>query len=1435
MILRKFQTISGPTLVDSLYGAKALSDAAARGEHKELELDLSDLVWAEPFAFAQLVAYVEAACRRGHAVSLRLPSLEATDEESPILRNRRPRRDSRGRELQRQVARSVRDRRRTRLFLDARGLLDSLLCQHLPAGSQPRKDEERLALDEGDRSSSASPQNHGTWRAIDAVPFRWVNLGDTADLRETTEKLWKPLSNLSSSGAVEEVVGELVTNVYEHSNYHPESETTLDLPDLRLPTTALFGALLEEHRPGTEGGRLRLIVADGGVGIPDTLRHAFRSAYGAPGTDNEILDWAFSDSSTRKIASADRGSTSGLGQVRRLVTSSGGSIRALSNGGLVSLGLESWIREYSSNFTPRFGTALEVSWPVATLRPRPTGTLPSTQRSSRPGQLGSHKSQKLARELFPYAEISESFDLYTCPQLGPRRSLIQDIKRIPDTGRPLIVLPDASIREVVAERLRATVAAGDLTRSAPLLVADATKLTLLEAANDSGETAYDQWSAELWEVFHREVGEHVTSAIQRSLAETAGSERLTWSLSLVGRWVEPSELLGTDRSFEIVLSWYLASLIAQLTGADGRHELVVTDQEMLPTTESIAHWLGRGATHVVDLRSPMDPDFTIFRAGYDRGQTHVITSVLNQGAAVLPTVRGLQKAGQNIGTVVAIVDGRGPEAEDFTVNGLNLEPVSICQMDLNATPERVKVVREEATEQLAKALRRHRSNRFFSSVAATPAALQLGHFHSASHTWTSCIINPNQIVDPGTVIGAFIASSMASEISDRCRDLPTCPLLISPSGSGGIAAMALAEAVLTRCADSLPNPSELLRPDQLESRDVQGHIVALVDWGTVTWTSMFAEAGALTPKDPHEILLLSGVGRRPMNESIPYEFTTAGARESGAKPTVRPIAIGKLPMDPRAGIGCPLCEVHSDLLEIQNGSFRIRASARSALLRVRGPYGQVRIQTEDAFGDVLSEAEARSFLVVRQLIIDAMGSPDLAYGLMRQIQAAETVLLQTEIDAICRSFILNPQLVSCRPFSVPRFRQALSVLAERQVLQSPIAGGQWLTLLRVVSKPDFIRVFDAVFDELDSTAQTDGLACSLTMLKRSYHQGDPLSDQLRLLLHSLAKRNMRDEVREQLAEVQSIALDAQTERIADSDLAPDEMWREVHQRFDRLFTHVDIEGRCSHLLAILWNIDKQLDLDLVASTSAADWEILRQFIVDELVPWVRVATESLEQSSSHDSAPYSLAATDLLYDISTIDDFFARVALGTADATFLKRVVEASNRLGNALELKDPTIQWCLSVPSNIDSVAERVAFESQYWRGTTEVRLVFGFGGGDQLLIPDGDLTMLLEHLVANAGEHATSTEHWLEVEYQSLLDQRLGRLMAISYGTTPWDPESELSGGLSGGQFGGLISRLGGSLEVVHPVDLPGSATFGLTIDLPLYALPQNLERIRSKSRRP
>lgn len=368
--------------LDTAVRSASLYRQAGWASPNNVIFDMEALEYADFGAAARFVVLAEGLVRRGFEIQLVLPNPEIRVGEQDFLNDKLSslplsQRDS----VQHNLESRVEQRRRVRGFLRHIGFLSALQFTHLP-----KKAQALLTVSDQGRRSSASElptlllgSSVREYPAI--VPFRWLGAFDLQQTQrwqvETIKVLFDQgvvMTRNDAESLVMTVLHELVENVKDHA---PDNVSD--------PPGALFGAItLNRERSryhaktdhfydsatpyltwlGDQRSPIaRIVVADSGVGLPDTVMPLIlaKTETLSPSERNlAAIRYSFRSTISRHGSGHRRGV--GLTTVRRFVRSYGGMItvraRNVSGGYEFSTRTPTVIEDQRLAYVP--GTSIET-------------------------------------------------------------------------------------------------------------------------------------------------------------------------------------------------------------------------------------------------------------------------------------------------------------------------------------------------------------------------------------------------------------------------------------------------------------------------------------------------------------------------------------------------------------------------------------------------------------------------------------------------------------------------------------------------------------------------------------------------------------------------------------------------------------------------------------------------------------------------------------------------------------------------------------------------------------------------------------------------------------------------------------------------------------------------------------------------------------------
>lgn len=326
---------------------------------RELHLDFSELTSADFHTVGRLIGAAEGFLRRGGSLRIVPPSTRATADEAQRLAMPTTRQSPAPLRKQRlNLARLVQDRSRASRFLQRVGFLGAARCGHLVDVVATVEAMPPLVSEWEPAEGRVMPTPlSGQGKVLEVVPFQWLSMATEIEFEAVVNYTDTVLSRMGADRRVRQAVHELAQNVYEHSLHGDDTLTSAGSQYM------LFGVAL---RDTGKQSILEILIVDGGVGIPETLRDNFRKVVGKKRvTKSEILAYAFTANSTRKKQSQVEGSARGLAVVLGAIRNAHGYMSVRSDTGEVLLrDGELVICRDRSGFQP--GTTFALSIPMAT-------------------------------------------------------------------------------------------------------------------------------------------------------------------------------------------------------------------------------------------------------------------------------------------------------------------------------------------------------------------------------------------------------------------------------------------------------------------------------------------------------------------------------------------------------------------------------------------------------------------------------------------------------------------------------------------------------------------------------------------------------------------------------------------------------------------------------------------------------------------------------------------------------------------------------------------------------------------------------------------------------------------------------------------------------------------------------------------------------------
>jgi hypothetical protein len=377
-------SVNAGTELDTKSWLAALSigigDSWTEIQGSSVVVDLSSTLSVDFATLAEIVLAVERFLKNQNFVQVSLPAPRETARETRL-------RQSGSDESRDRLTGLLARRRSIYNFLDSSGFLRSVRCSHRPESShrftmivaeEPRRDAVRAKA-----PSASNARNTRTIRERPAdrslFPLAWFPPLGTESLEHWVEEASSIIRRRGSNGSVppdladsiaDVILSELVENVFDHSSGGEEEPNwalvgvfayivreTGYLPP--MPAGLFTKYSLQEVSTGDV--IVRVVVGDGGVGIPASLTSRFIENGNVAAGDRHVVKWALTPESTSRD-SKNPEEPRGLAAVDKYCKVLGGSIRVKSGSGILTRAFSTVSEEtaWTRIPIPLFGTLLDV-------------------------------------------------------------------------------------------------------------------------------------------------------------------------------------------------------------------------------------------------------------------------------------------------------------------------------------------------------------------------------------------------------------------------------------------------------------------------------------------------------------------------------------------------------------------------------------------------------------------------------------------------------------------------------------------------------------------------------------------------------------------------------------------------------------------------------------------------------------------------------------------------------------------------------------------------------------------------------------------------------------------------------------------------------------------------------------------------------------------
>jgi hypothetical protein len=1364
---------------------------------RELHIDLSLLNEAAFHTVGRLIGAIEGFLRRGGSVRVSPPPSRATaDESRRLAQPTTPQTQEALRRSRVDLAHLVQARSRARRFLERVSFLPAAQCSHLGDSHFSIEPSPELSSEREPAEIRVEPSplaDRG--ELIEVVPFRWMRLSSKADLIVTTDQISSALTAIGVSRQIRGAVEELTQNVFEHSLY---GDTTLQSV---APPHMLFGAALRET---VNGRRLELLVVDGGVGIPNTLKSAYRKAHQRNGNQSEVVAYAFAPSSTRKREV--EGSARGLAVVLAAVRGAGGSMIVRSGSG------EALLRDGEVvPCEPRDGTQLGTSYALSIPLDLPRPPRPPGQDAEHvePGSLDVEvhllRSDGTSSRLLalgpatppPTHELSVLFVEPGCRRVDLERTLDRQIR----SSTVVFVASTDGQGTLLQDQIEAISAARSEVVLAEVLVLDG-----LEPVRVHG-TIEPRAARGLVRATVTRFHDFVTEVVGDMVAEVPLQPRRTWSLEIAPRWIEPQSFVSEPLLY-VLTPMVLAFETAQrLAAADSSErgdlvilDVVITDKDFGGLGNALAGWLG--ASHVRRVAVPQEPDGALLADEIEAASV-VLTSVIHGGGATVPVIRGLLAGGRQSIAVCCIVDGRIDCDRGLLVAGHELPVIAALTSSLGTPDDSVAVLEDEALDQIQLMLDGDGGDSaFYDAVANSPGALSLGHFHSENRAWMSAIVAPSAIADPTTEVGQLIVERLSHSVRAEAEALcPGAPIAVQD------------------LADSTQLTVHLRRSLAAYNREATTNelVTVLVDWGALTGDTAVRGALGEAGQGSSAVIVAVGVDRayRGAHHLLSRSAVTVTAAPRGklfgedGRLEAREVRISFLgaaefPRDHRSEVDCPLCATERSLLRLRSMP-TASLNSRLRILRARTANEPARSETVDAFECPMPSAEVRRFLIWREIVHRGIDEPVLAHGVALRLEGRMEGLPAADIIALARNLVLNPDLLRRRPWSSPRFRHALAdAVAEFLVSNEGLSissdmARQLVTVLRMASKMGLARRAGTLYLHWKSADVREELELALATTLRENMSG--------ALLESVAasvaefEAGWPEEVPISLGALKADIARMRASRRGDRSMQT--RWRKAHEMLANLRTHMGLGGANARLPIVIANLHEP---EAVEKRNTLFDSAIRS--VREIDRFISLSYPSICAHIEAEVNP--LVARGAAEQLPDRDSWLANVRELTRLLDTQRAAIDHSAAVDSSLH------QLAGQVLAPLDDSPESKTFAGLVLAASADVGravaaviqrsesascVILGPEHSAHVLFPEPILHDLITHLVANGSKYHRDDAPPSEIRFELLpLDEDvLYHHLRVSYrNTDPTHPVNPI-GGLSDSQWGGAVAAFGGAIEIL------------------------------------